>query len=349
MKRRVGGMVLAGILSAVSLCASAEKQPEATARSVVDDFSVTLLGTGSVIPRADRFGTSTLVQAGGQNLLFDVGRGSFQRLWQAGLSRNDINAVFLTHLHSDHTVGLPDLYLSGGTIDTVARRLAPRPFVIYGPQATPTTRGTKGLMDGIREAYQADSAIREREQRQPAEIAIVQAHEIKPGVVYEHDGVKVTAFPVDHGESKPAFGYRVDYDGRSVVLSGDTNYKPDEPLLRAGKGADVVIHEVLVLGPNFREKNSAAAQSIGDKHTSPAEAGKVFAHIQPKLGVFNHIEWVYDQTDNDAGVIADISEQTKASYEGPFLVGADLDKIVIGKEGVAVVKPRYEVLPSALR
>ncbi len=349
MNRRVGGIVLAGILSAVSLCANAEKQSEATALSAADDFSVTLLGTGSVIPRADRFGTSTLVQAGGQNLLFDVGRGSFQRLWQAGLSRNDINAVFLTHLHSDHTVGLPDLYLSGGTIDTVARRLAPRPFVIYGPQATPTTMGTKGLMDGIREAYQADSAIREHEQRQPAEVAIVQAHEVKPGVVYEQDGVKVTAFPVDHGESKPAFGYRVDYDGRSVVLSGDTNYRPDEPLLRAGKGADVVIHEVLVLGPNFREKNPAAAQSIGDKHTSPAEVGKVFAHIQPKLGVFNHIEWVYDQTDNDAGVIADISEQARASYKGPFLVGADLDRIVIGKERVAVVKPRYEVLPSAFR
>lgn len=349
MRRRVGRSIMAGLLAAASACAVAGGQAGAAQHAVPGDFSVTLLGSGSVIPRAERFGTSTLVQAGGQNLLFDVGRGSFQRLWQAGLSRNDINAVFLTHLHSDHTVGLPDLYLSGGTIDTVAKRLAPRPFVIYGPGATPTTTGTKALMEGIRQAYRADSVIREREQRQPADIAALQAHEIEPGVIYEQQGVKVTAFAVDHGQSKPAFGYRIDYDGRSIVLSGDTNYKPDEPLLQAARGADVVIHEVLVLGPNFRVKNPAAAQSIGDKHTSPMEVGKVFAQVQPKLGVFNHIEWVYDESDNDANVVSDISRETRESYDGPLLVGADLDKIVIGKEGVTVVKPTYGVLPVALR
>ena len=350
MKKHVKLWLASALLSTATAYAVAENTTPAVQPSgETADFSVTLLGTGSVIPRPDRFGASTLVQAGNVNLLFDVGRGSFQRLWQTGLSRNDIDAVFLTHMHSDHTVGLPDLYLSGGTIDTVAKGLPPRPFLIYGPGSTEHTVGTNELMNNIKQGYSADSYIRGLEQKQPTKILDIEAHDVKPGVIYEKNGVKVTAFSVDHGESKPAFGYRVDYDDRSVVISGDTNYKPDEPLLSVANGADVIIHEVLVLGPNFQKKLPTIAKSIADKHTSPSEVGKIFAQLQPKLGVYNHIEWVYDKSDNDKNVIADIAEETKNTYKGPLLIGNDLDKIIINKKGVSVSKPTYGSLPLAQR
>lgn len=339
-------LIAIALLSTVPLVAvAADSVKEATATGTQSDFSVTLLGTGSVIPRADRFGASTLVQVGGMNFLFDAGRGSYQRLWQAGLSRSDIEAVFLTHLHSDHTVGLPDLFLSGGTIDTIAKGLKSRPFVIYGPRATDKTAGTKELMEGIRSAYRADSFVRMHEQRQPPETLDIDIHEIGEGVIFDKNGIKITAFPVDHGESKPAFGYRVDYDGRALVLSGDTNYRPDEPMVKVAQGVDVIIHEVLALGPNFKAKYSAAAASIGQKHTFPSDAGKLFAGIQPKLAVYSHIEWVYDKSDNDTNVISDITNETKETYSGPLLVGEDLDKIIIGKKSVTLSRPRYGLLP----
>ncbi|MHB2080394.1 MBL fold metallo-hydrolase [Pseudomonas asiatica] len=278
------------------------------------------------------------------NLLFDVGRGTFHRLWQSGLSRNDIDAVFLTHLHSDHIVGLPDLFVSGATLDTVVKGLVARPFVIYGPGATTEAGGTSEMMSGIKKAYRPDTIIRESEQGQPMSALDVLAHDVKPGVVYERQGVRVTAFAVDHGAIHPAFGYRIDYGGRSVVLSGDTNYKPDEPLMQMAQDADVIIHEVLMLGENFREKHPAAAKSIGEKHTFPAEVGNVFTQSRPKLGVFTHIEWIYDESDDDRDVVSDILKETRKSYSGPVLLGEDLDRIVISQKGV-VVERSSELLP----
>src|SRR5262249_54858220 len=182
------------------------------------DFKVTLLGTGTPFPVPARFGAATLVEAGGERLLFDVGRGATIRMNQIGVPLGAANAVFLTHFHSGHTPRHPDLCLTGGLHRS--RRNRTEPFPIIGPT------GTVALMQNLEKAYADDVRIRIADEKNPPEGAAINASEFaNDGVAYENNGVKVTAFEVFHGELiKPAYGYRVDYDGRSVIISGDTRY-----------------------------------------------------------------------------------------------------------------------------
>ena len=213
-------------------------------------MQVVLLGTGRPDPVIDRFGPATLVQAGGQKLLVDAGRGVSQRLWQLKIPLGQIHALFLTHLHSDHTVGIPDLWLTGWLPTPFAGRSAP--LEVWGPT------GTMALMSDLRRAYRWDIRVRgEGERLPPAGIEVV-AQDIAEGVVYERQGVKVTAFLVDHGGLlRPAFGYRVDYAGHSVVISGDTG--PNENLIRHAAGTDVLVHEVAAVRPELLEQSPTAA------------------------------------------------------------------------------------------
>jgi ribonuclease Z len=186
------------------LCLStATAQVSAVGAVAPDEFRVTLLGTGSPAPVMRRFGPGVLVQAGGKTLLIDCGRGTTQRLMQSGLRLGQVDALFLTHLHSDHIVGIPDLWLTGWLETNYAQRKGP--FVVYGPV------GTQGMMDGLVKAYDWDIQARIADQDlKPANIRAV-VSEFKPGVIYDQGGVKVTAIEVDHGELlKPAFGFRVD-------------------------------------------------------------------------------------------------------------------------------------------
>ena len=166
------------------------------------DFKVTLLGTGNPRPVMSRFGPSILVEAGKEKLVFDCGRGASQRLDQLKIPFSEITALFLTHLHSDHTVGIPDLWLTGWVMGRTT------PLAVWGPE------GTKAMMQHLQEAYVFDIHIRrDVDTKLPGAGAEIVAQDIEEGVVYNSAGVKVTAFLVDHGEIKPAFGYRVDYGG----------------------------------------------------------------------------------------------------------------------------------------
>ena len=154
-------------------------------------IKVILLGTGRPDPVMDRFGPATLVEAGGQKLLFDAGRGVTQRLWQLKIPLGQIHKLFLTHLHSDHTVGIPDLWLIGWLPTPFGGRSTP--LEVWGPN------GTKDMMSYLGKAYQWDIRVRgEGEHLPPAGIEVM-AHDISEGVVYDRQGVKVTAFLVDHG------------------------------------------------------------------------------------------------------------------------------------------------------
>ena len=290
-----------------------------------DDFRVTLLGTGTPNPRPERFGPSTLVEAGPQKLVFDMGRGVTIRLWQAGVRLGGVDAHFLTHFHSDHTVGLPDLWLTGWLQPSYGRRAAP--FVLHGPA------GTRALMDGLQQAFADDIRIRLIDEKNPPAGIAVQVHEFTaPAVVYERDGVKVSAFVVDHGEAiRPAVGYKIQYGGRSVVLSGDTRLS--EEVARQATGADLLIHEVAVVSPDLLPR-SPALQPILAHHTSPQQAGTVFARARPRLAVYSHIVRVGDGTTPPPGD-ADIVRETRKAYAGPLVVGVDLMRFDIG-EGIAV-------------
>ena len=196
------------------------------------NLKVTLLGTGTPRPVMERFGPSILVEAGKEKLLFDCGRGATQRLYQLKVPFADLTALFLTHLHSDHIVGIPDFYLTGWIFGRNT------PLRVWGPT------GTAEMMSHLEQAYQFDIHVRrDVDERLPAQGVVVVAKDIEQGVIYQNGDFKVTAFTVDHAPIKPAFGYRVDYAGHSVVLSGDTRYS--ENLIHFAQGADVLIHEVI--------------------------------------------------------------------------------------------------------
>jgi len=279
--------------------------------SYAQDLKITLLGTGNPRPVMSRFGPSILVEAGNEKLLFDCGRGATQRLYQLNSSFPEITALFLTHLHSDHTVGIPDLWLTGW----VMGRSTPLP--VWGPE------GTKAMMQHLQEAYAFDIHIRrDVDTKLPGAGAEVIARDIQEGVVYDRTGLKVTAFLVDHGEIKPAFGYRVDYGGHSVTLSGDT--RPSENLIKFAQGTDVLIHEVIdpeAFGDTVSTDTKEQRRKIIEHHTTPEQAGIVFTRVKPKLAVYSHI------------VPPDVPEvipHTRKTYAGPLEVGEDLMSIEIG-------------------
>src|SRR6185312_8736501 len=284
------------------LLAAVSAFPQTAAKPAL---KVTLLGTGTPRPVIERFGPSTLVEAGNQKLIFDCGRGCTQRLYQQKVPFSEVTALFLTHLHSDHIVGVPDLWLTGWI---VGRKT---PLRVWGPS------GTQQMMKHLEEAYAFDIHIRRDVDEQiAAPGVVVEAKDIEQGVVYESGGVKVTAFTVDHGAVKPALGYRVDYAGHSVVLSGDTRYS--ENLIKFAQGTDVLVHEVIDVeayqksGTHFTPEQR---EKVIGHHTTPEQAGTVFSKVKPKLAVYSHIV---------PPEVPTLVEQTRKTYSGPLEVVADL-------------------------
>jgi ribonuclease Z len=290
-----------------------------------DDFRVTLLGTGSPEPLMNRFGPGTLVQAGSQTLLFDCGRGVTQRLHQLGVKLGEANKLFLTHLHSDHTVGIPDLWLTGWLEPPWGQRKGP--LQVFGPA------GTRNLMENLEKAYEWDIKTRIADQKLAKENVAVSVTEFeKDGIVYDVDGVKVTAFEVNHGDLvKPAFGFRVDYDGRSVVISGDTRF--NENLIEHAAGTDLLIHQVAAIRPELLA--SPVFQVILAHHTKPEEAGIVFSRVKPKLAVFYHFS-LLGTPKVPPMTVPEVVELARKNYKGPLLAGEDLMVFRIGREGVSV-------------
>ena len=295
------------------------------------DFRVTLIGSGNPVPEADRFGPATLVEAGDQKLLFDAGRGATIRLWQLKIPFSKVSPLFLTHFHSDHTVGIPDLWLTGWLGGLFGRRATP--FHVIGPT------GTKELMTNLERAYAADIRIRIADEHYPPEGVKVVADEFAAdGVVYEKDGVRVTAFEVNHGdEIKPAYGYRVDYKGQSIVISGDTRF--NENVIKYGTGADVLIHEVAAVRPELLKEQ--VVQRVMAHHTSPQEAGTVFTRAHPKLAVYTHFT-LLTRPSIPAVTTAEVIAQTRETYSGPLEVGEDLMTVEIEEGGKPVVQRRSQ-------
>ena len=293
-------------------------------------LDVTLLGTGDPVPRVDRFGPAILVEAGPYRLLFDAGRGASQRLVQLDISLGDIDAVFITHFHSDHLSGLPDIWLTGWLPPPFGRR--DQPFRVIGPE------GLSGILDGLRQAFDPDIQIRLVDEQLPPQGIEFDLREYSAdGVVFDEGGVTVTAFAVDHGQYiKPSYGYRVDYAGRSVVMSGDTRF--DENLIAAARGADVVIHEVAAA----REEMLAfdeRIQLILDHHITPEEAGIVFDRVAPKLALYSHLT-LLSGPDSPEVTIEELIQRTRTNYAGRLLVADDLMRIEIG-EAVSVHRFPY--------
>ncbi|RQH15912.1 MBL fold metallo-hydrolase [Bradyrhizobium sp. RP6] len=278
-----------------------------------EPMKVTLLGTGVPTPRPTSFSASTLVEAGSEKLLFDLGRGATIQLCKLKIPLGAITANFLTHLHSDHVVGVPDMWLTGWLATPWASRKGP--MKLFGP------KGTVAMTENLTKAFADDIRIRiDDEHLDPVAVTFA-AKDIEAGRVYENNGVKVSAIEVNHGEKiKPSFGYIVEYAGHKVVLSGDTRY--DERVAKAAEGADLLIHEVAVIEPELLVKNPVY-KDIQAHHTSPEEAGQIFAAARPKLAVYSHIVF------GTLKPAPDIPEEplilrTRTAYKGPLLVGRDM-------------------------
>jgi ribonuclease Z len=255
----------------------------------------------------------------GTPYLVDFGAGVVRRAKSAVVDRGiaalepvNLRVAFVTHLHSDHTVGYPDLILTPWVL---GRRV---PLEVYGPA------GIKGMTEHLLEAYRADFETRTKDHRSYSRGAFpeghgVNAHEIGAGVVYKDANVTVTAFPTKH--AMESYGYRFDTADRSVVISGDTN--PTQATIDACRGCDVLIHEVLTLEwlakrPDFQ---GYAAQF----HTTTAQLAELAAQAKPRLLILYHASLslrpaVDSERSTPAALLGEMS-----GYPGRVVVGRDLD------------------------
>lgn len=327
--------ILAALAVACSICsaAAAAEKPAAS-----NDIVVTLLGTGGPEPTATRFGPATLVQAGGLNLLFDVGRGATIRLYQLGISSGKgIDAIFLTHYHSDHVEGLPDLWMTGYMFGPFGSRN--KPMRLWGPSdGTSAPSGAARIAKGLTETFSDDVRIRQADEQIAAAATQIEPHDFRgDGVIFEEAGVKVTAFAVNHGDLiKPSVGYRIDYGSRSVTISGDT--KLDENLIRHAAGTDLLIHEVFAMSAQLAKL--PLLKPVAAHHTAPDEAGTVFSRVKPKLAAYTHVIAL--------GVTAEeIVSRTRSTYQGPLEAGEDLMRFTVD-EAVTVKRwsPELRAYPD---
>ena len=296
----------------LALCAAAIAAPHGQTNAI----RIVLLGTGGgPRPVPARGGPSAWVEAGGERLFVDAGRSVVQRMAQAGLSPSDVTRVFLTHLHSDHVVGLPDLWLTGWWVFRTV------PLEVRGPV------GTRAMADHLRQAFAADVDLRvAAPERLSRETAALVGIDVAEGVIYESGGVKVSAIAVDHGPV-PAFGYRIDYGGRSVVFSGDD--RKSDNLIQKSQNVDVLFHPMSGFTPEeLREqgrvgdRRRAATQLLG----SPEDAAEVFTRSHCKVAILTHA------TPDDGS-----RARVKAAYRGRLEFPDDLTEVLVGDE--VVLKP----------
>jgi ribonuclease BN (tRNA processing enzyme) len=309
--------VIAFFLLAPSSCKN-ETPPEITSAPRVEvaldppapATRVVLLGTGTPNPDPDCSGPAVAVVVGNEAYLVDLGAGVVRRVAAAyrtgvdALNPERITRAFITHLHSDHTLGYPDFIFTPWVIGR------DRPMDVYGPP------GLQHMTDKIIEAWEQDIKVRE-ESNQPNRLQgyNVNVHEISPGEIYHDGNIRVSAFAVRHGAWKHAYGYRFDASDRSVVISGDTS--PAQSVVEACNGCDVLVHEVYsTAGLNARPIDWQAYHKAA--HTSSLELAAIATRAKPKLLVLYHqLKW---------GMTGEsILAEVKSKYDGEVVYGRDLD------------------------
>ena len=279
-------------------------------------MKITLLGTGTPMPDAHKFGTSTLVEAGGLRVLLDCGRGAVVRLTQLGVPVGSLDAVLFSHFHSDHYAALPDVVMTGAIPAPWGARV--KPLRVIGPE------GVREVVEGLWSFMSADRSIRVADSEIDPEMHRVDVEVISEGVVFDEDGLKIIAFEVDHGDFvKPAFGYRVEYAGHVFVHSHDTRYCDN--LLKHAKGADVLVHEVAMARPEVMGKDKHA-RTVLEHHITPREVGRVFAQVRPKIAMLTHLVL----KGPDAPSIDEMLEEVGQEYDGTISVARDLTVIRFG-------------------
>ena len=278
----------------------------ACAAAYGQDTRVILLGTGTPNPEPDRMGSSVAVVSGERVYIVDCGPGVVRRAAQAGIRMDQLTRAFISHLHSDHTAGYPDLIL---TPPNAGRR---DPLEVFGPP------GLRAMTAHLLQAWREDFAIR-LHGTQPVEPRgfAVAAHDVRPGEIYRDEKVRVVAFAVPHGGWKHAYGYRFEAAGKTIVISGDTTYS--DVLIAAARGCDILVHEVYSQKgwegrtPEWRAYHAAY-------HTSAPDVGRVAAQVRPRKLVLYHLLPMGQSEDEVLG-------EVRRNWQGETIYGKDLDVI----------------------
>jgi ribonuclease BN (tRNA processing enzyme) len=301
------------IAAAIPSIARAQQSAEPTATS--KPAEIVILGSGYPIPDPERQGPSLAMVVNGKAYVVDAGTGIVRRanaVFQRGLAAlrpMDLDIAFLTHLHSDHTLGLPDLIFT----PWISERT--KPLRLYGPE------GTKEMAAHILEAFKEDIQVRIAGSEGGNTTGYkVEAHDVQPGNIYQDANVKVKAFLVKHGSWKEALGYRFDAGGKSIVVSGDT--APAESVVEACGGCDALVHEVYS-GRGSKPPNSVEQwmKYMTAFHTSATELGEIAARAKPKVLILTH--WILLGNSKEDDMVREIREK----YSGPIVIARDLDVI----------------------
>lgn len=311
-KDLMSGVVFGTLMTLYVWSLTARAAGKKTDSAEATKTQVVMLGTGTPQARAEASGPAVAIVAGGAVYLVDAGPGVVRRAAAAAekgiaeLRVQNLKTVFITHLHSDHTLGLPDVIFS----PWVLRRA--EPVEMYGP------RGLAAMVEHIEKAWEKDVELRINGLEQGNKTGYqVHVHEIEPGVIFQDKNVKVTAFLVPHGSWDQAFGYRFDTADRSVVLSGDTG--PTEAVAKACHGCDVMLNEV------YSEVGLLGLHAPGQEkyfhafHVSPKEVAEEAKEAKPGLLVLYHqVYWGTTTAD-------DVTEEVKKWYAGKVATGKDLE------------------------
>jgi ribonuclease BN (tRNA processing enzyme) len=288
-----------------------EIRDEPTQAELDRDTQVVMLGTGTPVPDAYRAGPSIAIIHKGEAYLFDVGAGAIQNAAIArykydipSLYPSQICCVFLTHMHSDHTMDYSELA-----------------FTLWWRRRTPISAwgpvGLEQTTNAMFEMMAADTALRASgvQPLQNPDAYKVNVTEIEEGVVFEKDDLTVEAFLVNHGEIKPAYGYRIITDDRTIVISGDTAY--NEKVLQMSRGVDLLFHEVisdsgLATTAEFWQKYHRSA------HTVASDLGRLASEAQPGLVVLYHALFYGVPESN-------VVDEVESTYDGKVVLANDLD------------------------
>lgn len=285
------------------------------------DLHVHLIGTGGPELTPERAGMSTLIDVDGRKFLFDVGRGALQNIYLSRIHPNEVTKVFLTHLHNDHFEGLPSLWITPWFMFARKQKIE-----VWGPP------GTAEMVQGMRHMLNHDIERRSNPVFRREDLD-VKTTEVGEGVVYDEGGIKITAFPVEHVDGNPAFGYRLDAGNRSVLISGDTTYS--ENVVKYGNRVDLMVHNVAA----FSERMTKAGEMkpVLEKLTTPEQAAQIFSKAMPRLAVFSHI--VKKELPGAAGDAVVIQRTRQAGYSGPLQMGLDRMIVEVGDD-IKVLQPQ---------
>lgn len=274
------------------------------------DTKLILLGTGTPFADPTKSGPSLAIVVNNTSYIVDCGPGVVRRAAEASklgfpsLEAAQLKTLFITHLHSDHTIGLADIILTPAVLDRNA------PIRIYGPV------GSKKMTDDLMSAYKEDIAIRINGLEKGDAIAYqVYTNEIKEGQIYKDSNLTVTAFNVQHGQWDNAFGFVFQTKDKKIVISGDCTYS--ENLIKYAKDCDILVHEVYS-DAGLKKRTQRWQDYHSTFHTSTYQLADIANQVKPKLLILNH-QLTFGTS------LQSLLDELKSKYAGPVVNGADLD------------------------